>query len=114
MLLAAGFSAYSFRQGVSFWCFSFGGLVCYLLWVYCCGFGVWCVAAEFGGWYLVVWPFVGGQRFTLWFGDFVTVGGEFRVFGFPGVFCGFGWFCFLCCLCNSFGFAPLGRFGLVV
>lgn len=80
----------------------------------CCGFGVWCVAAEFGGWYLVVWPFVGGQRFTLWFGDFVTVGGEFRVFGFPGVFCGFGWFCFLCCLCNSFGFAPLGRFGLVV
>lgn len=39
MLLAAGFSAYSFRQGVSFWCFSFGGWF-----VICCGF----IVAGFG------------------------------------------------------------------
>lgn len=60
--------------------------------------GVWCVAAEFGGWYLVVWPFVGGQRFTLWFGDFVTVGGEFRVFGFRVCFVVLGGFvsCVVC------------------
>lgn len=44
----------------------------------------------------------------LWFGDFVTVSGEFRVFGFSGAFCGFGRFCFLCCLGNGFEVCDFG------